>query len=94
MGNKIRENIMSEPLEPVSQEQLAALMDAVVRAHGRPGLWISGLEDADREKGRRLVFQGSYEMWTKDKKKITISMTQDGGLCVSCAKTADPNYPI
>lgn len=83
-----------EKLEPVSKEQLASLMAAVSRAHGGVGVLISGLAEADREKGRRPVSPGVYEMWTKDKKKITIAMTQDSGLCVSCSKEPDPDYPI
>ncbi len=37
---------------------------------------------------------GTFEMWTVDKKKITIAVLADGGLCVSCGKTEDPDYPI
>lgn len=85
---------MSEPLEPVSQAQFDSLLAAVTRAHGGIGLVISGLCQADVAKGRRPASPGVYEMWTKERKKITIAMTTDGGLCVSCSKEPDPDYPI
>ncbi len=82
------------PIEPVSREQLNAIIAAVRRAHGPIGVMVSGLLEADWRKGRRLVMPGNYEMWTMDKKKITIALIAEGGLCVSCGKTEDPDYPI
>jgi len=85
---------MSAPLEPVTKYQLKVLRSYVLKAHGAAGLMISGLDDVDLAKGRRPASHGVYEMWSTDKKKITIALTGDGGLIVSCSKTEDPEYPI
>lgn len=84
---------MNEALEPVSGRQLDALLSAVRRAHGTAGALLSGLMEADGPKGRRKIGENTHEMWTTDKRKITIAVLTDGGLCVSCSKTADPDYP-
>lgn len=80
-------------IEPVTYKQHGAIMRAVEGSHGRIGLLVSGLPEADLTKGRGVLDGDARCLWTKDGRRITIIPSSDGGLAVSCGKEPDPECP-
>ena len=72
----------TQKTEDVTQEQVNALMRSV----GPMGSMIARLHEVDISRGRGVLEGNDKCLWTKDGKKITVTLTSDGGICVSCEK--------
>lgn len=70
--------------EPVTQAQV----DALIRAIGPVAAMISSLDQVDLVRGRGILQGNDRCLWTKDGRRIIISLG-GGGVCVSCSKTVD-----
>ena len=80
-------------IEPITQQQV----DALIKAMGFLSAMVCSLGDADILKGRGVLEnkEGNTKhcLWTKDRRRITVTLCSDGGLLASCGKTPDPECP-
>lgn len=75
--------------EAVTQAQL----DALIRIAGPLGALVGGLDEVDLTKGRGVLEDSTRCLWTKDRKRVTVSPLTGGGMIVSCANDPDPECP-
>ncbi len=73
-------------IEPVNQRQV----DALERAIGPMGSMICDLDQVDLSRGRGVLDGMNRCLWTKDGRRITISLCSDGSCIAGCAKEPDP----
>lgn len=73
-------------IEPVTKSQVQMIAGVI----GTIGAMICNLGDVDVSKGAGVLGPQEKCLWTKDGRRITITMTSDGGLIASCAKHPDP----
>ena len=77
-------------IEPVTEKQL----DHLIRAVGHIGSMICDLHEADLSRGRGVLKGLDRCLWTKDGRRITISLGDHGELFASCGNEPDPEAPI
>ncbi len=75
--------------EPVTQKQV----DDLMRDIGRVGSMICDLDQVDLTKGRGVLEGFNRCLWTKDGRRISISLGPDGTCIASCGKDVDPELP-
>jgi len=73
-------------IEPITRSQVKMIAGII----GNIGAMICNLGDVDVSKGAGVLGPQEKCLWTKDGRRITITMTNDGGLIASCAKKPDP----
>jgi hypothetical protein len=76
-------------IEPVNEKQI----DALIRCIGMAGAMVCGLGEVDLTRGRGILDDMNRCLWTKDKKRITVTVASDGGIITSLGKEVDPECP-
>jgi len=58
---------------------------------------VAGLVDVDVDRGRAALpgrdGARSWAMWTKDRRRVTVTFCADGGLVAACGEGPDPEWP-
>jgi hypothetical protein len=76
-------------IEPVTRKQL----DHLILALGLIGSMLCDLHDADLSRGRGILKGNDRCLWTKDGRRITISLGPGGEFIASCGNEPDPEAP-
>lgn len=76
--------------EALTTEQLMTL----TRIIGPLPATVCRLGDVDTKLGRGVLPGTSRCMWTKDGRRITVTIESDGGVIASCSKDQDPTRPV
>lgn len=76
-------------IEPVTEDQLVSLG----RCMSPAARIVACLGEVDISKGRGVLEGLNRCLWTKDNRRITISIVPTGGLIASVSKEPDPEAP-